>query len=217
MTSSWPTQEHLDNHWHWRPEWLPERVCLYWYLTFGDELADGVLDPVDLAAMRRAEWLDAVPASWLHITLCDVGFTDELTPRDIERVVESGRSCVAEARSLNLSFGQAACMEDAIALPVEPLEPLRHLQQRLCSATDQACRRSADRVHRHPYWPHLSIGYANRRTPAESVVPLLSSMGRASGEVMVDRLVLAAVNRDRRYYEWTVIEELPLGRASMIA
>ena len=47
----------------------------------------------------------------------------------------------------------------------------------------------------------------------ESVKAASEIFAPVSGEVLVDRLVLAAVNRDRRRYEWTVLEELPLSMA----
>lgn len=207
--------QQLGNHWHWRPEWRPERVCVYWYLTFGDDLAR-VLDPGGLDAVRAAPWLDAVPPRWLHVTLCDVGFTDELDAADVERVLAAGRPCAAETNRLNLGFGVAAPMDDAVVLPVEPLKPLRHLQRRLRSATEQALG-PGHRSSRARYWPHLSLGYANQVTPAVEVDSLLGQIGGSAGEVTVERLMLVAVDRDQRHYRWTVLGEVPLARASVDA
>jgi hypothetical protein len=209
----WPGRADLDDHRTWRPEWEPGRVCLYWYLTFGDDLVE-VLDRGGLEAVRRTDWLDAVPAQWLHVTLCDVGFADELTPGEIERVVQAGRTCVAEARRLHLRFGTAAPMDDAVALPVSPPRPLRHLQHRLRSATDLALAVDHRLVHRDLYPPHLSLGYAKQQTAADEVASVLGQVGPATGQVTVDRLVLAAVSRDHGHYEWSVLAELPMGAAA---
>lgn len=211
MAVSWPAREDLENHWHWRPEWVPERACLYWYLTFGEELGKA-LDAAGLEAVGRADWLDRVPAGWLHVTLCDVGFTDEVEARHLRKVVETCRPCAAEARCLHLRFGRAACMEDTIVLPVEPIEPLRGLQQSLRAATERALEPGPRPTSQLEFWPHLSLGYANRPVPAETAATVLRQIGQVAGEVRVDRLVLASVTRDRRCYRWTVLEELPLGR-----
>jgi 2'-5' RNA ligase len=210
---SWPATEHLENHWRWRPEWEPGRVCLYWYLTFDENLPGPSARA--LRAARRADWLDAVPRRWLHLTVCEVEFADVLADADLRRVVEAGRECAAETGCLRLGFGPAACMEDAVVMPVEPLDPLRHLQQRLRSATErvlgpgQGSGQGTGHVHAQ-FWPHVSLGYVNRPTSAATAASLLGQLGQVSDEVAVDHLVLAAVDRDRRHYRWRVLEELPL-------
>lgn len=204
---------HLEDHWQWRPEWQPGRSCLYWYLTFGDELT-ALLGPGRVETVRRTDWLDSVPPDWLHVTLCDVGFADELAASDVRRVVEAGRRCVAGTVPLRVTLGPAEGMEDAVALPVEPLEPLRRLHRQLRSATRRAAGRRPCLADRDPFCPHLSLGYANRQVPAETAATVLGRLGHAAGELVVDRLVLASVTRDRRYYEWTVVAELPLGQPS---
>jgi 2'-5' RNA ligase len=214
-TASWPATKNLRNHWHWRPEWGPGRVCVYWYLTFGQGLAD-VLDPSGLAAVQRADWLDAVPSRWLHVTLCDVGFTDELGSADIESVLTAGGASLKEASRLNLSFGSATPMADAIVLPVGPLEPLRELQHGLRSATRRTLGPSHRLAHGHRFWPHLTLGYVNRRTSAPKAAELLASIGPASGSVTIDSLMLVAVDRDQRHYRWKVLEELPLSRRTPV-
>jgi hypothetical protein len=204
---SWPVGEHLADHARWRPEWQPGRVCLCWYLVFGGDLLT-VLDPAGLRAVRRADWLDAVPARWLHVTLGDVGYADELGPADVQSVLEAARPRVAATRHLHLGFGEAASMEDTVALPVEPFEPVHHLQRRLCSVTQRTLG-PRHQAHLHLYPPHLSLGYANRRVSALEAGAVIGQIGRASGAITVDRLVLAAVTRQRTHYEWAVLDELP--------
>jgi 2'-5' RNA ligase len=205
---------HLQVHGEWRPEWAIGRERLCWYLTFGDDFV-ALLDPAGLEAVRRTEWLDAVPWRWLHVTLCDVGFVDELSPTDVEDVLAAGRRCVVDLPPLQLGFGRAAPMEDAIALPVEPVAPVRHLQQRLRADTERALDPS-QRARAHPtlYLPHLSLGYANRATSASEVARLLERMGDVHGEVTIEHLVLAAVTRHTTHYEWTVVEDVPLRPAT---
>lgn len=208
-TGPWPAREELDDHWRWRPEWGPERACLYWYLAFGDDLA-AVLDRGGLDVVRRTPWLDAVPTRWMHVTLCDVGFADELDRAAVRAVLDAGRPCVGETGRLQLSFGQATSTASAVVLPVGPLEPLRHLQQQLRAATERALGPGHRVVHRHLFWPHLSLGYVNRRAGEGEVAAVLERIGHLAGEVAVDSLVLASVTRQRRHYQWTVVEELPL-------
>lgn len=218
MTSApWPVREEVQDHWRWRPEWEPERACLYWYLTFDkDELAR-TLDPQGLAAVRRAEWLDAVPVRWMHITLCDLGFADELDPSAVREALDAGRAAVVETGHLELSFGAARATNSAVVLPVEPLRRLRRLQERLRSVTEKALGPDHELVHRGVFWPHLSLGYGNRRASAREVATLLEQVGEPAEPVSVDRLVLAKVTRKHRHYQWDVVAELALVRGRRVA
>lgn len=202
----------LQVHAEWRPEWTTGRVCLCWYLVFGEDLLAS-LGPHALEVVRRTEWLDAVPAPWLHVTLGDVGFADALGSRDVERVLADGRRAAADLPQMRLGFGAAAPMEDAVALPVQPPEQVRYVQQRLLAVTERALGPNRDRAHRSRYRPHLSLGYVNRRVDADEAADFFGQIGDVSGEVAVDHLVLAAVTRGRTHYEWSVVDDLGLGQA----
>ena len=60
------------DHWAWRPEWTPDRTCLYWYLTFRREDIGAAIDESMLQLVRDTAWLDAVPLEWCHVTVADV-------------------------------------------------------------------------------------------------------------------------------------------------
>lgn len=205
-----PRGEGLRNHWDWRPEWRSDRPCLYWYLTFDEEtIAEAIgADVLDRAA--AVPWLDAVPPRWLHVTLCDIGFADEVAPHVVGRAVREARRVTAATGPLRLRFGPLTAMAGAVVLPAGPVSPLRALQRRVRWATRRALGPECRSAHRQ-FWPHLSLGYVNRAVPrseAERRLPGLS-LARVA-EAPVTRLTLASVTRRNRHYQWSVEAEVPL-------
>ena len=210
MTIADPTPRDIHEHRRWRPDWQPERSCLYWYLTFPDDLLTDVLDPDGLEAVEEADWLHPVPPRWLHVTLCDVGFADELDPEAVQDVVDAGRVPAAATGQLELTFGAPAATKSAVVLPVGPTEQLRGLKDELRAVTEATLGPEHEVVHRGTLKPHLSLGYASRPASAREVGALLEQVGEPSGAVTVDRLVLAEVTRTHRHYHWDVVAELSL-------
>jgi 2'-5' RNA ligase len=206
------TRSELVDHSGWRPEWTADRTCFYWYLTFrGDQLVTALGEEV-LQAAAGAGWLDAVPPQWSHVTVTDVGFTDDLSGSDIDRVTEAVADEVAGEEPLRLVLGPVQSFASAVVLAVGPLDRMRALKQTVRRATSAVLGpRHAD-VHRRLFWPHLSLGYVNRPVDADAVSRLLAQMPPVQAEVEVDALTLAAVTRRERRYLWEVQAEVDLVR-----
>lgn len=204
-TPLWPDPGDLDDHWRWRPEWAVDRPCWYWYLTFdAPAIARAVGAPL-LSAVEAVPWLDPVPPAWMHLTLCDVGFADELDPQVVHDVVAAVEPQVAERLPMELSLRRVAAMHGAVVLPAGPLEALRRLWDAVASATQRVLGPTRPLFHRHELWPHVSLGYVNRAVGREDVA---SALGRwplaAAARVAVDGLTLASVTRRDRHYQWQV-------------
>jgi hypothetical protein len=63
--------------------------------------------------------------------------------------------------------------------------------------------RHAD-VHRHLYWPHLSLGYVNEAVDADTASRFLAALPPLDMQVEVHALTLAAVTRRDHGYQWQV-------------
>jgi 2'-5' RNA ligase len=204
------TARELHDHWLWRPEWTPDRTCLYWYLTFqGDEITSAVGEPV-LEEIRRTTWLDAIPPRWCHVTLSDVGFADELEASDAHRVHDAVARSVSDERRLSLSLGPVLTDHSAVVLATGPLGRLRGIRSAVRRATsDVLGDRHAD-VHRDLFWPHVSLGYVNRSVDTATVERLLDPLPEVDTRVDVGALTLVAVTRRDRHYQWEVRAQVEL-------
>ncbi len=167
-----PTRSELTEHWLWRPEWTAERTCLYWYLTYrGDQLVAALGDEV-LEAAADVSWLDAVPPEWCHVTVADVGFTDELSPSDVDRVTEAVADEVAHEDRLRLTIGPVQAFATAVVLAVGPLDRLRAVKAAVRRTTSAVLGPRHTDVHRRLFWPHVSLGSVNRPVDADGVAVL---------------------------------------------
>ena len=204
------TAQEMRDHWVWRPEWTPERTCLYWYLTFqAHDIAAAVGEPA-LEEVRRASWLDAIPPRWCHVTLTDIGFADELKASDVRRVRRAVADSVAGEHRLPLLLGPVQAYRSALVLAAGPLSRLRAIRGAVRQATSGVLgNRHAD-VHGHVFWPHVSLGYVNRSVDAGTVHRFLGRLPDVDAVIDVGALTLAAVTRRDRHYQWEVQAQVEL-------
>jgi 2'-5' RNA ligase len=200
LSAVWPAVEVFDDHRQWRPEWTVDRTCLYWYLTFTDQPDVASLAQRAGGDLGTHEAIDPVPPPWLHLTLCDVGFLDEVGQHQLEVMTEAVAHELRLCSPFELSLGPIALYPDALTLAAGPHSRLRELRNRIERAME-----SADLNPRHhpadQFWPHVTLGYLNRRAEMQ---PVLDTLGDedATGTVTVRDVTLAAVSRRHGYYQW---------------
>ena len=205
-----PNATELLDHWVWRPEWTQNRTCLYWYLTFReDEIVSAVGGPA-LRAVRRTDWLDAVPPRWCHVTVADVAFTDDLRPADIEQVTVAVAQALADEDHLRLTLGPLQTFRTAVVLETHPLGRLRAVKAEVRRATSAVLGQRHTDFHRTLFWPHVSLGYVNRPVDAETAATFRASMPPVEARIDVNALTLAAVTRIGRGYKWQVEAQVDL-------
>jgi 2'-5' RNA ligase len=207
---TFPNAVELLDHWVWRPEWTQNRTCLYWYLTFREDEIRSAVGEAALRAVRRTSWLDAVPPQWCHVTVADVGFTDDLRPTDVERVTAAVAEALADEDHLRLTLGPLRTFRTALVLETRPLGRLRAVRSEVRRATSAVLgQRHAD-FHRKLFWPHVSLGYVNRPVDPETAARFRESMPAVEARIDVNALTLAAVTRIGRGYQWQVEGQVDL-------
>lgn len=180
--------------------------------------------PLRTAAQAAAKhlgavpWLDIVPPQWRHLTICDIGFEDELTPHQISEVARAvdceiaggkGRGDLS-AQPLQIVLGPVVALASALVLRAEPVDPLRLLHAVVRDATQRVLGPGLPLVHTRDLWPHVTLGYANRDSAQQFVDEVMASAPRVSVTVPVDRLTLASVTRRERHYQWVVQRHVAL-------
>jgi len=213
-------QFHMRDHWQWRPEWAVDRPCLLWYLTFENQPRLWQAAEELQSRLHEARTVDPVPPQWLHLTLEDVAFVDELAPAQVEDIVELAGVAVDGWSAPPLTLGPVAAMGSALVLEAGPREKLRELRDRLRACTALAV--GPDRV-RGPeqFRPHVSFGYINGPCEARAMVEPIEDLVSEHITVSVPQLTLAAVTRRNRHYQWTaraaldVDAAVPIGQPGM--
>lgn len=198
----------LRDHWEWRPEWVPDRACLLWYLTFDrqPELSRQ-LEQVH-ACLSDVPQVDVVPPPWLHLTMDDVGFADELAPGEVEQVLASARATVTGWTHPPLALGPLVPMEDSVVLAAGPVLELVGLRDRLRAATSSVLGAgTASRL--DEFRPHVTLAYLNDACEPREVMDPLAPVAGVRVPVTGLRLTLASVTRRDHHYQWTARAEVP--------
>lgn len=199
--AAWPTATTLKDHWQWRPEWAIERPCLMWYLTFENQPELHELATRAQSCLQGVETVDLVPPQWLHLTLDDVGFVDEMPLARFDDVLESARVGMEGWEVPSMTLGPVDTMADALVLRAAPEDELGLLRARLRSSTVTALGAKASSGPA-TFWPHVTLAYINHACDRRTVMEPLAAV--SSDEVVVARpqLALAAVTRRDRHYQW---------------
>ncbi|MDZ5662269.1 2'-5' RNA ligase family protein [Nocardioides sp. S-58] len=194
----------LDHHWGWRPEWTEDRPCLYWYLSFDPAQVARAVPSALLDSISDTSWLEPIPLRWMHLTLCEVAFVDEVTDGQVDEAVRSITRRLPALDLTALTVGPPGGMGSAVVLGARPRQQLARLQQRLCAHTQDALGLTTDHTVEDDFQPHVSLGYVNRSVAAAEVQELTSRHSDFEAELPVSCLILAEVTRNRTHYEWTV-------------
>jgi 2'-5' RNA ligase len=217
--SNWPDTDRLRNHWSWRPEWSCDRPCLWWYLTFEDSPQIAAVFGGLRSALSSLDCVHVVPPRWLHLTLCEVGFADEVPADQVDAAADAVAEELEAHPPLRLSLGPLMTFPGAVALTASPLETLRCLRVRVQTAM-VAASVEAGRDCEEPFWPHVSLGYVNQQVDRQVV---MNAVGRTrpsmATEVTTASLTLAAVTRRDSHYQWSTRTRVTLAgdRGSSVA
>jgi 2'-5' RNA ligase len=201
--------DRLTEHWYWRPGWRQGRRFYTWHITF-----DGQVALYDLARRIQAgldvPGLDPVPMEGLHLTMQGLGFTDEVSHDDAEKIVEAARTRCAAVRPFQLTLGPVDPDAEATALLVAPWAPVEQLRLTIRDAIG-----SVWPVVPEPeegFRPHVTVAYSGASVPVEPIREHMTVLRDLPPvEVSISEVQLIALNRDERVYAWDVVESVPLG------
>lgn len=196
----------VAGHWRWRPDWVPGRRCLWWYLTLGDhrplhEVARKVTSALTVPT------LDIIPPRWLHLTLREVGYLDQTPAELAEDVIDRARRSLAVRPAFDLHIGPVDLLPGALVLRATPTGRLQELRRQLpgtsTSLDSPAGIPAPDQVP-----PHVSLAYLRSDTEASTLV--MSPRHLTPLTVPVDHVTLAEVTRHQWHYQWNVRAHVPL-------
>ena len=148
-----------------------------------------------------APGLDLIPPEWLHVTLREVGYLEEIPPASAENKVDRARESLADLGAFSLRVGPVELLPGALVLRVTPTRRLDELRRRLpgkpsvdhgpngIPAPDQVA-------------PHVSLAYLRTDTVATHVIA--STRTVAPLTLSIDQVILAEVTRHQWHYEWNV-------------
>ncbi|GAB3461482.1 2'-5' RNA ligase family protein [Actinophytocola sediminis] len=149
----------MRDHWWWRPGWRTGRSFYTWHITFADQPGAHDLAAGYSPALAGLPVIDPVPSRWLHLTLQGIGFTDEVTGADVDRIVSAARARCARLTPCTVTIGPARVDPETIQLPVRPPAPLAALRLAVRGAIGDVWGRDHVPEAASGFRPHVSLGF----------------------------------------------------------
>lgn len=204
------THRRVPSHWRWRPDWTPERTALWWYLTFDEHpLLAATSRGLAEALADETAW-DVNPAPWLHLTLRELGFLDEITTQVVDDCLAATHLALQDVGPVLLRTAGTGLLPGAVVRWVEPRSEVEVLRDALAGASPRRTA-TAGEVAPDLVRPHVSVAYARHDLDASGLLGALPRPVEVS--LPVSSVVLAAVTRRHQHYEWQVRERVPVGRS----
>ncbi|MCM2428557.1 2'-5' RNA ligase family protein [Streptomyces sp. RKAG337] len=197
----------LGNHWQ-RPGWGPDTRRYYWFLTVDHapkiaQLARRCQEPLE------GDGFDIIPSDGLHITVCRVGDTPDITERTLADLASAARLRCGELPAFDLQAIPVTGSRGAVRMSLAPWEPLRALHR----AVSTACREAGigGPQPTHDFRPHLGVAYCNQETDAAAIRDTIAELRTLRPQQFtVNEVLLVELRRENRVYRWDVRHSIPL-------
>ena len=180
-----------------------------WHVTFRDQPAMQDLAARAGSVLRDVPWLEPVPGLWLHLTMQDIGFSDEVSGDDLAAVTAAARTRLAAVSPAVVSIGPARVLDEGIACDAHPAAALSPARDAVRAAIGDV-RGPAGLPGQADWWPHVSLAYASADGPSAPAETALAGFGAAAA-ITVTEVQLILLGRDGYQYEWETRATVRLG------
>jgi 2'-5' RNA ligase len=201
-----PLPTRLASHWWQRPGRSPGREQYHWHMLFHDQPAVRELAAAAQERLAGLPEVDAVPASWLHLTTYVLGFVDEVPEAGVGVMVGEARRLLAGVAPIPVRLGRVLYHPEAVTLAVEPpgaLDPVLEAVQAAAALAKCEGHTATD-----PWVPHVSVAYSSGTGPA---APVIEALGTRLPEVSVTMrsVSLVAQTHVGHSWQWRPVAEVP--------
>jgi 2'-5' RNA ligase len=199
----------MVNRWQNRQEPGPGQGTLYWHILVGDH--PEARDLAHTAQKRLAGFhgLHMTPPEWLHITTLVAGPTDEITTDQQHEMLTAASELLDALPPFTVTLSRILYHPEAIAVAVQPAEPLRQIRNAIQTATLKVTGCESRTEGPAQWTPHMTLAYSEIKQSAE---PLVTALGRElpTREITINEVTLVDQQGPERLWSWH-----PLGRASL--
>jgi 2'-5' RNA ligase len=201
----------VRDHWWWRPGWHIGRSAYTWHITFSGQTDLHRLVSEYQEALRPLDQVDLVPLEWLHLTMQGVGFTDEVSDADVDRITEAVRHRLSALQPAQLTFHRPVLLPEATALAPTPADPIHTLRGAIREAIGDVWGMGAVPEADDGFRAHVSVGYINAPGLARPISDTLARVVAEPATITVNTASLIVLNRDERIYRWRTRAAISFG------
>jgi 2'-5' RNA ligase len=201
----------MRDHWWWRPGWKVGRSFYTWHFTFESKPNAHTLVDHYRPLLDHFGQLDQVGAAGLHLTAQGLGFVDEVSRTDVDRIVEQVRPRLAIMQPVSVTVGPAHADYETVQMPVAPLEQIAAVRAAVREAIAHVWGTENVPEKAEGFRPHVTLAYSNSAWSAGKLVHALNEYPPMSVDLKIDSISLIDLNRDAKRYEWTELAVVRLG------
>jgi 2'-5' RNA ligase len=164
-------------------------------------------------AIENLPGLDLIPPPWLHITMQGIGFTDEISPTELDDLAEALAGELSGIDPPRVSFRYLTVVPEAVYLkahPADGLYPQRAAMHRAV-ATVLGPGRTETMPGGERFNPHVSIAYVSADGEVQPIAQTLRTAAPSTVAATFHRASLLEFHRDNRMYEWTSATPIAIG------
>ncbi len=205
-----PQPDRIRDHWWWRPGWRVGRRFYTWHITFEGQHDLHWLVRAYQARLDMPE-LDLVPLDGLHLTMQGVGFTDEVSQQDLQKLVMAAGTRCALLAPFTLTLGPARVRPEGVNLPVTPEAPVRQLRMAIREAIAEVWGQERVPESAEGFTPHVTLAYSNADGPAAPLIERIERAGAPQAVATIRAAQLIDLERDSHVYRWKTRAAVPLG------
>lgn len=202
--------ERLAYHWWWRDGWQQGRHLYACHFTFQDHPALQNLAAGYQQALSSLPDLEPIPPQWLHLTMQEVAFLDEISPDQLAEFAAVAAAQLAQVPAPEVTFHRASVVSEAVLLLATPAPPIDAVRRAIRAAIAETLVDIQPSVIPR-YRPHVSVAYSNVEQPAAPVHRALQGVELKPVTLTLSAVSLIEYHRDDRMYAWTSNTPLPIG------
>lgn len=145
------------------------------------------------------------------MTLQGIGFTDEVTPDDLHKILSATQPYISKVRPFQAEIGPAHVDAETIQAPVTPIDEVAGLRTALRQGINDAWGEQNVLEGTTGFRPHLTLAYSNGSLPMTDATKALNKLAPGATLTNISTVSLIDLNRDHQRYEWSAISTLRLG------
>src|SRR5438309_9560950 len=108
----------MVERWHRKPMLPPGKGRLYWHVLLGNDSRVRSLARESQQRLANCKGLVSTPDRWLHMTVLNVGLTDQITASQREVMIREAGRQLAEVRPVTVTLSRVLYHPEAIVVEV---------------------------------------------------------------------------------------------------
>jgi 2'-5' RNA ligase len=161
-------------------------------------------------ALESFKTLDVVEIDGIHLTVQGVGFTDEVSKCDIDRIADACATQCGKLGTIEATLEPPEVDEETVHVDVGPRERFIELKRALRAGIADVWGSDEVPEKMDSFRPHITLAYSNGIERIDSIVDTLARYTVPAAVIPVNSVSLIELNRDRKRYEWTKVADVPL-------